>query len=268
MELTGPHAASASELKARLEAEREKSLFLVLREAQGTQRIVRLSAAPAAMTIGRSEQCDLASWDGEVSRVHAELVRVGDAWALEDGGLSRNGSYVNGERLVDRRRLAAGRHPALRPHRRAVPRPRDRDAAAGDRAAGVFPGPGDLSNARSVRSCARAVPPLRRRSELERPATNGEIAAELVLSLEAVKGHLRLLFAKFEVSDLPQNEKRLRLAERALAGERRGEPRRAARRPAGDALSAPSGVVRSTPWGRWSRRRVRRTLAIRFRSPR
>jgi hypothetical protein len=37
-----------------------------------------------------------------------------------------------------------------------------------------------------------------------------------VLSLDAVKGHLRGLFAKFEVDSLPQNEKRLRLAERAL----------------------------------------------------
>lgn len=217
MELTGPHAASASELKARLEAEREGAPFLVLREAQGTQRIVRLSAAPAAMTIGRSEQCDLAlSWDGEVSRVHAELVRVGDAWALEDGGLSRNGSYVNGERLVDRRRLADG--DTLRFGHTAVlfRAPATGTLPQATAQAGAFPGPGDLSNAQ--RAVLRALcRPFADGASWERPATNGEIAAELVLSLEAVKGHLRLLFAKFEVSDLPQNEKRLRLAERALA---------------------------------------------------
>ena len=49
-----------------------------------------------------------------------------------------------------------------------------------------------------------------------RPATNPEIAAALYLSLDAIKGHLRVLFVKFAVDGLPQNEKRLRLAERAL----------------------------------------------------
>ena len=48
------------------------------------------------------------------------------------------------------------------------------------------------------------------------PATNQQIAAELFLSVDAVKGHLRTLFAKFGVDELPQMQKRLRLAERAF----------------------------------------------------
>ena len=77
-----------------------------------------------------------------------------------------------------------------------------------------LPGPTDLSA--SQRAVLRALcRPFADGSAWARPATNPEIAAELVLSLEAVKGH-RVLFAKFEVADLPQNEKRLRLAERAL----------------------------------------------------
>ncbi len=48
------------------------------------------------------------------------------------------------------------------------------------------------------------------------PATNQEIAAELFLSTEAVKTHLRSLFAKFALGELPQNQKRARLAELAL----------------------------------------------------
>jgi DNA-binding NarL/FixJ family response regulator len=48
------------------------------------------------------------------------------------------------------------------------------------------------------------------------PATNQSIADELVLSVEAVKTHLRALFEKFGVSDLPQNQKRVALVERAL----------------------------------------------------
>jgi hypothetical protein len=48
------------------------------------------------------------------------------------------------------------------------------------------------------------------------PATNQEIANELFLSVEAVKTHLRALFAKFGVEDLPQNQKRAKLIERAF----------------------------------------------------
>ena len=49
------------------------------------------------------------------------------------------------------------------------------------------------------------------------PATNEQIAAGLVLSLSAVKGHLRVLFTRFGLEEAPQNQKRLLLAERALS---------------------------------------------------
>lgn len=48
------------------------------------------------------------------------------------------------------------------------------------------------------------------------PATNGEIAAALHLSVDAVKTHLRALFEKFGVDELPQNAKRVGLVERAM----------------------------------------------------
>lgn len=48
------------------------------------------------------------------------------------------------------------------------------------------------------------------------PATNGEIAAALCLSLPGVKSHVRSLFAKLGVNDLPLNRKRAELARRAL----------------------------------------------------
>jgi len=52
-------------------------------------------------------------------------------------------------------------------------------------------------------------------SEFGHPATNQDIAEELGYSVEAVKTHLRTLFRKFAIGDLPQNQKRLELAERA-----------------------------------------------------
>jgi hypothetical protein len=43
------------------------------------------------------------------------------------------------------------------------------------------------------------------------PATNPQIAAEVFLSVDAVKHHLRTLFDRFGIGELPQNEKRSRL---------------------------------------------------------
>jgi len=49
------------------------------------------------------------------------------------------------------------------------------------------------------------------------PATNQEVASELFLSVDAVKTHLRTLFQKFHIEDLPQNQKRAKLVERAVS---------------------------------------------------
>ena len=48
------------------------------------------------------------------------------------------------------------------------------------------------------------------------PASNQEIADALFLSLPGVKSHVRSLFTKVGVDDLPQNRKRAELARRAL----------------------------------------------------
>ena len=53
------------------------------------------------------------------------------------------------------------------------------------------------------------------------PATNKDIADEVHLSVDAVKAHLRVLFERFGLDDLPQNQKRARLAADG-AGQRRG----------------------------------------------
>lgn len=50
------------------------------------------------------------------------------------------------------------------------------------------------------------------------PATNQDIADEVFLSVDAVKGHLRTLYRKFGIEDLPHNQKRARLVELAIEG--------------------------------------------------
>jgi hypothetical protein len=216
--LTGPHAATAVELKERLAAERRGMPFLILRDGEGAQRLVELPVdGPPTRTIGRAAECDIAlPWDAKVSRVHAELVCVGRDWAIDDGGLSRNGTYVNGQRIAERRRLRDGDTLRFGATAMVFRRPSEAvELASPTVSASDLPEPTSLSDAQRavLRELCR---PLATQTGRARPATNPEIAAALVLSLDAIKGHLRVLFAKFGLDDLPQNEKRLRLAERAL----------------------------------------------------
>ena len=46
--------------------------------------------------------------DEEVSRLHAVIECVGSHWTVVDDGMSRNGTFVNGERITGRRRLRQG----------------------------------------------------------------------------------------------------------------------------------------------------------------
>jgi hypothetical protein len=50
------------------------------------------------------------------------------------------------------------------------------------------------------------------------PATNQEIGETVHLSVDAVKAHLRTLYRKFGIEDLPHNQKRARLVELVLEG--------------------------------------------------
>jgi hypothetical protein len=215
----GPHTASAAELKDRLAAERLGAPFLIVRDDSGAQQLLPLPSDGKPVTIGRDTECGLAlPWDSQVSRVHAELQRVGPSWTMVDGGLSRNGSYVNGERVHERRRLRDGDTLGFGSTAIVYRQPGDIPASAATTTAVARPFPGPAEVSRAQKAILRALcRPFASGADYAKPATNAEIAAELVLSLDAVKGHLRVLFAKFELEDLPQNEKRLRLVERSLA---------------------------------------------------
>src|SRR3954454_5229743 len=83
--------------------------FLVYRDGGGHDQLVALDANGTRLTIGRGETTDVwLEWDREASRLHAALERFGADWTVVDDGLSRNGTYVNGERVRGRRRLGDG----------------------------------------------------------------------------------------------------------------------------------------------------------------
>jgi pSer/pThr/pTyr-binding forkhead associated (FHA) protein len=207
-------AETARELKERIEAERRGGAFVIYRNGDDVQVILPLPNEAARLAVGRSETADLTlDFDSEVSRVHAELERVGGEWALVDDGLSRNGSFVNGERVVGRRRLRDG--DALRLGGTLILY-RSPDAAEAE----TVPAKDRLQAADVTETQRRVLVALCRPFGSERefaaPASNREIADEVYLSVDAVKANLRALFERFEIGDLPQNKKRVRLAELAL----------------------------------------------------
>src|SRR3954453_1993966 len=100
---------TASELKAQSALERRGVPFLMYRTGDGDQRLVELTPERSPVTIGRRPEADVPlTWDTEVSRLHSTLERVGSDWVLVDDGLSRNGSFLNGARMVGRARLGDG----------------------------------------------------------------------------------------------------------------------------------------------------------------
>jgi len=92
-----------------VEARRRGDPFLAFLDAHQRQQALSLEDTWDRITIGRGPSNDIGlPWDGDVSRVHAELVRIADDWAVVDDGLSRNGTFLNGERVERRRRLRDG----------------------------------------------------------------------------------------------------------------------------------------------------------------
>jgi predicted component of type VI protein secretion system len=91
------------------EADRKGDPYLVYRDAHQRQCVLSLSDTWERITIGRGMSADVPlTWDPDVSRVHAELVRLADDWTVTDDGLSRNGTFVNDRRVEGRRRLMDG----------------------------------------------------------------------------------------------------------------------------------------------------------------
>jgi pSer/pThr/pTyr-binding forkhead associated (FHA) protein len=212
-----PHTSTPAELKERLEAERAGNPFLVYRDSEQRQRICALVNPDAAVTIGRRAQNDLSlEWDMEVSRLHATLERIGGAWTIADDGLSSNGSFVNGERLVGRHRLEDGDTVVVGATVIVFREPGFEGGETTARA-GSAPTRADLSDGQR-RVLVALCRPYRGDDPFAVPATNQAIAEEVFLSIDAVKSHLRALFHKFGIEDLRQNQKRARLVALARQG--------------------------------------------------
>lgn len=203
-----------AELKDVIAAERTGHPFLVWRDAGGHQQILPLGPATWRVTIGRDPEADVSlAGDAEVSRTHALVERVGQEWTFVDDGLSRNGSSINQNRVLARRRLV------------------DHDRIVCGSSEIVFREPVVKTGDSTVtsRDLAPVLPlsPMQRKvlialcrpvqaSGTATPATNRQIAEEVHLTVDSVKAHLRVLFERYGLGELPQNEKRARLVATVL----------------------------------------------------
>ena len=207
------HSATPAELRERIEAERRGRPFLVFRDGDGAQRLLDL-AATERLSVGRGAGNELSlPWDTEVSRLHVELEAIAGEWTVSDDGLSRNGTFVNGNRISGRTRLRDGDLLRVGQTSIAYRRPEAEDSMP-TRVAGARLALTDLPPTQRQVLVALARP--YKHNEFAVPATNQDIADELHLSVDAVKSHLRTLFQRFGIEHLPQNQKRSRLVAEAL----------------------------------------------------
>ena len=218
-------AESLTEVEARTEAERSGRPFLVFTDGNGRERVLAFAAGIDAVTVGRRTSSDLAlTWDDQVSRLHARFERVGDAWELADDGLSSNGTFINDERLRGRRGLRDGDilrfgatriafhaprpQPAERPHPQPAERPRVQPPR---------PAPAVELSTTQRRVLASLCRPYKGANGFATPASDEQIADDLVLSVGEVRTHLRVLCAKLGIDNVTSRETRVRLAERAFS---------------------------------------------------
>jgi pSer/pThr/pTyr-binding forkhead associated (FHA) protein len=152
--------------------------------------------------------------DGTVSRLHAVVENYGSGWAVRDLG-SRNGTYINGRRVLGEQALHPGDELRIGKTRLIF---RDHDAPVrkgrGTQVLAVDPSP-ELT--RRERDVLHALcRPLASTDAFSQPASIRAIAKELVVSDAAVKQHLLRLYDKFGLTDRSEN-RRIRLANEAIA---------------------------------------------------
>jgi predicted component of type VI protein secretion system len=184
------------------------------RGLDGTLLITSL-AGSTEIVIGRRAVCAIGlTWDASVSRVHAILRPHGAEWVIVDDGLSRNGTFVNGERVTSARRLVDGSAIVIGSTLLTFRLPKQtydgRTESAPDH-------PGQLAISPAQRRVLAALcDPMSDLRPDAGPASNRQIADDLYLSVDTVKSHLRALTQLFSVDHLPQNQRRYALAQSAL----------------------------------------------------
>jgi pSer/pThr/pTyr-binding forkhead associated (FHA) protein len=170
----------------------------------------RIPLQGQGITIGQSPTNDIPlAFDRTVSRVHCVIELVASRWCVRDLS-SRNGTFVNGERIWGEQPLRAGdeiRVGSVRFVTRV-----DDAGASGDETVGAETGPALTRREREV--LVALCSPMFSGDVFREPASTRQIATDLVVTEAAVKQHLSRLYDKFEIFE--QEGRRARLANEAI----------------------------------------------------
>jgi FHA domain-containing protein len=138
--------------------------------------------------------------DATVSRVHAVLENFGFAWSIRDLG-SRNGTYVNGQRITAEQVLRSGDELRLGNSRLFFWQPTQDDATtAGNPAVSderTQPPPRLTPHELDV--LVALCRPLVSDDPFAQPASIHQMARELFVTEAAIKQHLQNLYEKFAI---------------------------------------------------------------------
>lgn len=168
------------------------------------------------VTIGKSSTNTVAlQHDSTVSRLHAVLENLGFAWSLRDVG-SRNGTYVNGEKITHERVLRSGDEVRVGNSRMVFWEERSADGTAiGDATMSAEPSPlPPRLTPRELDVLVALCRPVVSDNPFPEPASVRRLAIELVVTEAAVKQHLQNLYDKFAIP--ADGERRVRLANEAI----------------------------------------------------
>lgn len=159
-------------------------------------------------SVGSSEAADVVVTDDSVSRVHALLEWLGGSWFVQDLG-SRNGTFVNGERVQVRRVVRGGDEVRLGRARLVL-----RGVGSTGGAVTVVTDEAPSLTAREREVLIALCQPLLSGDPFTEPASVHHVATAHSVSDAAVKQHLGRLYDKFGVAE--GDRRRSRLANAAL----------------------------------------------------
>lgn len=152
--------------------------------------------------------------DETVSRLHAVLENHGSAWSIRDLG-SRNGTYLNGERITAERVLHSGDEVRVGKSRLVFWQVVEAGAAGEEHTVSAQPSelPPRLTR-READVLVVLCRPLVSDDMFPEPASVRRMAGELYVTEAAVKQHLQNLYDKFAIPT--EGDRRVRLANEAL----------------------------------------------------
>jgi predicted component of type VI protein secretion system len=171
----------------------------------------RVPVSGERLVIGQASSNDLPlPFDTTVSRLHAVLENLPAGWCIRDLN-SRNGTFLNGERLWGEQPLRPG--DEIRVGRTTMIFRTDAPTAPEEPTASAEDAPELTRRERDVLLALCA--PLMSEDVFHQPASIHDIAGELVVTDAAVKQHLLRLFDKFDIRG-PGESRRLQLANGAI----------------------------------------------------